>query len=260
MNKAWRIILLIVICGLTFVFIWFFDKHTRLENIEVTGGTHYTAEQIRELVVNDSLDSFTYLLYLRKQVFGSVDPIPFVEKIDIEVVDRNSVVIRVYDKSVIGCVKHMGKYLHFDREGIVVESSSERMDGVPEITGIDFDSVVLGEKLTVGDNTIFNRIMELGLLLKKHELSCEEINFDLRNNVKIYFDGNIASLGAGSIFDEQLGCLKKLVDASGGKKYDFDLKNYNPAVGEVTARLIEDTADNKMEEETETGNASETDN
>lgn len=241
MKKYVPILIIVLICGSVLGLLWFCDHKMKIENVEVIGGTKYTKAEIEDFVIKDDLDKISYLLYLRKQVFGNVGKIPFVEKIDIEVTDMNSVVLYVYDKAITGCVKHMGKYMHFDRDGIVVESSADRMPGVPEITGITFSKVVLNEALSVEDQTIFKKLMNLTLQFKKEEISCNRIDFDLRNNITIYFDGNQALLGAGEIHDEQIACLKKLIMASGEQKYIYDLQNYNPAKGEVTGKpIIED--------------------
>lgn len=240
MSKLKPVIIIVLICVLALIGCILVDRYTKLTYVEVTGGSYYPASEIQKIVLDGEDETYTWLVYLKKKLFGSIGPIPFVEKVDIEFVDKNSIRIQVYDKVIIGCVKHMGKYLHFDREGIVVESSSERMKDIPEITGVEFERVVLGEKLQVEDKTIFDRIMNLVLLLQKEEISCDEINFDLRNNAKIYFDGNEAFLGSGTVYDKQLSCLKQLIEAAGDKKYIYDLKNYDSSTGEVTARLKEE--------------------
>ncbi len=240
MKKYKPILIIILICSAVFVLLKCFDSYFRLDEdrITVINGSYYTDDQIKALVIKDKADLFTPILYLRRQVIGSIEPIPFVEKIDIEYVDRNSINIYVYDKAVAGCVKHMGSYLHFDREGIVVESSDKKMEGIPEVTGIEFTKVVLNERLEIEDVSLFDKLMNLTQLLIKAEIDCDEINFDLRNNITIYYDGNIALLGSGELHDEQLACLKKLNNASGDVKYKYDLRNYDPSVGEVTGKPI----------------------
>ena len=42
---------------------------------------------------------------------------------------------RVYEKSVAGYVEYMGRYMYFDQDGIVVESSETRTEGIPQVTG-----------------------------------------------------------------------------------------------------------------------------
>ena len=46
--------------------------------------------------------------------------------------------ITVYEKAVIGYIRYMGCNMYFDKDGIVVESSTETFEKVPEIIGLKF--------------------------------------------------------------------------------------------------------------------------
>ena len=126
------------------VFIYAFQ----LKNITVTGSSRYDREQILEWLVNSKEDGNTLIFYLKYKYFKDVR-IPFVEKISMKIQDRNSISIRVYDKIITGCIEFMGDYLYFDKDGIVVESTSERIDGIPLVKGLKFQKIVLNEKLEV---------------------------------------------------------------------------------------------------------------
>ncbi len=128
----------VLIFGLTF----------RLKNVSVIGTTRYTEEQISKQLIKNELDYNTLLLYLKYNYFEEVR-IPFVEKIDLELKDKNSVNIRVYEKMVTGCIQFMGEYLYFDKDGIIVESSPEQLKDIPLIKGLEFNKIILNEKLEV---------------------------------------------------------------------------------------------------------------
>ena len=61
----------------------------------------------------------------------------------------------------IGYVEYLGTNLYFDKDGIVVESSSEILEGVPKISGLKFSEVTLYEKLPVEDDHVFQVILNL---------------------------------------------------------------------------------------------------
>ena len=44
----------------------------------------------------------------------------------------------------------MSSYMYFDKDGIVVESSSSQLDGVPWVTGLDFWTDCTHRALPVG--------------------------------------------------------------------------------------------------------------
>ena len=150
MRKKGFIIRIVILCLIGLGVILYFEKF-KLLKLEIEPGSHYTSEEIESFLMKSGADKFTHFFYLKYAVFSSPDPIPFVEKMDFEIVDRNTIHVTVYDKVVTGCVEHMGRFMHFDREGIVVESEEEPDMGIPVITGVSFSKVVIGEKLEIED-------------------------------------------------------------------------------------------------------------
>ena len=238
MRSNIRIIIKIAILCLIVGGVIVYFESFKLVKLEVEGGTHYTPEEIEDYLISGKLDKFTHFFYLKNAVFSEPDPLPFVEKFEFEIIDRNTIKVTVYDKVVIGCVEHMGRYMHFDRDGIVVENSVEPDKGVPVITGVDFSRVVIGEKLGVKEDSIFKKISELTLLLNNEGIECERIHFDIRGKIKLYIGKSEALLGNGTVHDEQIKVLKKVLEASKGVNYRYDLENYNVETGEVVGKPI----------------------
>jgi cell division protein FtsQ len=121
--------------------------------MEVVGAQRYTPEQITAHVMQTKQDSNALYLYLKYHYFTNVR-MPFVEKIDVEMVDSHTVTIFVYEKMVAGCVEFMGEYLYFDKDGIIVESSSKRLEDIPVIKGLQFNKIVLNQKLELQKNAL----------------------------------------------------------------------------------------------------------
>ena len=237
MRKKGFIIRIVILCLIGLGVILYFEKF-KLLKLEIDPGSHYTSEEIESFLMKSGADKFTHFFYLKYAVFSSPDPIPFVEKMDFEIVDRNTIHVTVYDKLVTGCVEHMGRYMHFDREGIVVESEEEPDMGIPVITGVSFSKVVIGEKLEIEDEGLFKKIMELTLLLNQNGILCDRIHFDIRGNIKLYIGGSEVLLGGGNTFDYQISALKNVLKASNGVNYRYDMQNYNPDSGEVVAKPL----------------------
>ena len=66
---------------------------------------------------------FNTLYFYWRVKNNKIEEIPFIDTIEVNVISRNKVSIKVYEKDIIGYIKHLGYYLYFDKEGIVVESS-----------------------------------------------------------------------------------------------------------------------------------------
>ena len=101
---------------------WFLDAF-RVTAVIVEGNVHYSTTQIEELVMDS--DFSTNSIFLSMQYHNkSITDVPFVERIDVSVVDRNTVKITVYEKALAGYVQYLGSYMYFDKDGIIVESSN----------------------------------------------------------------------------------------------------------------------------------------
>ena len=99
----------------------------------VEGNVHYTDEEILDMVMtgrygNNSL--FLSMKYKNKSISG----VPFVEKMDVSVMDPHTIKIEVYEKALAGYVEYLENYMYFDKDGIVVESSNEQTKGIPLVT------------------------------------------------------------------------------------------------------------------------------
>jgi len=109
----------------------------QIRDVEVTGIEHYSKEEIAERVITDKYSTNSLYLFL-KYKYTDTEPIPFVDKIEVSLLGPGKVRLRVYEKSIVGYVTYMGANLYFDKDGIVVESSSQIKEGVPCISGLEF--------------------------------------------------------------------------------------------------------------------------
>ena len=87
-----RLIILLILASAVVVFITCF----KLENIEIRPGSHYTEEEIRQRLFTKTTDNYTVFFVFRITKLD-VPKLTFVEKVDVEMTDRNSVIIEVHD-------------------------------------------------------------------------------------------------------------------------------------------------------------------
>ena len=211
-----------------------------IKNVEIVGIKRYTEEQIKELVFQTKQDSNSLYFYLKYRFFEK-PKLPFVEKIDVSIVDNHSVTIYVYEKMVAGCVEFMGEYMYFDKDGIVVESSSTRLDDVPLIKGLQYNEIILNEKLKVQKNELFDIIINLTQLINKYELDIDTISFSSNNEVSIDSAGITILLGKKSTYDEPLSELKNILDKAEGMKITIDMRNYVKGKDDIIGKLKKST-------------------
>ncbi len=203
-------------------FIW---KNYRVENIQVEGNVHYSREEIVEMVLTDRL-SYNSLYLSLKYRNREIKNIPFIETMSVKVVSPDTITIMVYEKSVAGYVEYMGRYMYFDREGIVVESSETRTQGVPQVTGVKFDHVVLYEPLPVENDSIFQQILSITQMLSKYDISTDKIYFNESFEITLYFDRVRVRLGTGNL-EEKIMRLQLILPSLQGKSGVLKMESYS---------------------------------
>ncbi len=201
------------------------DNYT-IQNVYVTGNIHYTQEEIQEIVMDGPLGNNSLYLSLKYKKKG-IEDIPFVDVMDVSILAPDTIKITVYEKALAGYVEYMDSYMYFDKDGYVVESSQIKTEGVPQITGLQFSSCTLGQKLPVEREDIFASIMELTKLLGKYELSPDRIYFRNYTEITLYFGNVRVALGAGDNMEEKLMVLPTFLENLDGKKGVLRMENYN---------------------------------
>ena len=141
----------------------------RVREVTVTGNEYYTKEQIADFVIGDGLKRNTLYLYVRYNYMEHPE-IPFIDAFEVKVDSPSSLTIRVYEKNIVGYVHYLGKNVYFDKDGIVVESSDQEIEGVPLIKGLTFDRLTMHQALNVKDASIFGTILNITQLLDKYGL------------------------------------------------------------------------------------------
>lgn len=222
-----------LILGILLALVLFFLTYFRVRYVTVEGSTHYTDEEVEQLAMGGFLGSNSMVLSWRYKNH-TVQDVPFVESMDVNVVSHDSIRITVYEKSLAGYVTYLGRYLYFDRNGMVVESSSEKIDDVPEVTGLSFDHIVLHESLPVSDDTIFSRLLVTTQLLGKYGLSADRIYVGNGGKLSVYFGGVCANLGEDQYMDEKISNLSRILPSLEGKSGTLEMAEFTPDTGMVT--------------------------
>lgn len=215
-----RLMKFIVFIGIPIgIFIYTFQ----LKNITVTGSMHYSDVEIIQRLLNTKVDNNTLIFYLKNKYFEEIK-IPFVEKMSFEWVDINSISIKVYDKKITGCIEFMGDYLYFDKDGIIVESTSKRIEGIPLVNGLKYQKIVLSEKLEVQKEELFDVILNLTQQIEKYELDVDIISFNNEYEVSLDLGDIKALIGRRSTYDEILSKLKNIIIEAKGRKLTIDMR------------------------------------
>ena len=220
--KIIGVVILALFLSIAGVF-WFL----RITDVTVEGGEIYSDQEIISSSMSDRYDYHT-LYFLAKSKLGRVSCLPFVQEIDVEWKSPSAIVLHVYDKTISGCVKYMGHYIYFDKDGVVLQSLAEPMDGVPVVTGIKFGKFTLNEAFEVKDDSLFETIMNLSRLIKHYKVQVDQIKFDGKN-VTLYSGKVEVYLGQKEFYDDDMAALASVLKKTNKKGLSgtINMENFN---------------------------------
>ena len=206
-----------------FCYFWF-----HIDNVKVSGTEIYSSQDIEKSVFSRKFSDNQLVFRVYQKIFG-INKLPLVEEIEVKYKSHDTVELVVYDKTLSGCIKYMGQFVYFDKDGIVMQSMSEHREGVPIVTGIKFGDFTVGEKFKVDDDSLFDAIMNVSQLVNHYGISVKRIH--INNREITLYSGNIqVFLGKRLKYDEQLAALSSVLETTTSEKLSgtIDKSKYEP--------------------------------
>ena len=220
-----------------------------VENVVVEGNELYSSTQIENMVLNDEY-SWNSLYVDLKYRFVDIGEVPFVDTMEVSLDNPHTVHIKVYEKGMLGYlyINSIGQNAYFDKDGFVVETSTEVIDGVPKITGISCEEVVLYEKLQLENSDILRDLLNLTQTLKKYNLLPDEIQYDSNMEPVLYYGTIQVKIGSEDNLSQKVVRLSIILPQLDGLSGTLHLETGTPE----TTDIIWDRAEEQSETEEET--------
>lgn len=220
-----------------------------VENVVVEGNELYSSTQIENMVLNDEY-SWNSLYVDLKYRFMDIGEVPFVDTMEVSLDNPHTVHIKVYEKGMLGYlyINSIGQNAYFDKDGFVVETSTEVIDGVPKITGISCEEVVLYEKLQLENSDILRDLLNLTQTLKKYNLLPDEIQYDSNMEPVLYYGTIQVKIGSEDNLSQKVVRLSIILPQLDGLSGTLHLETWTPE----TTDIIWDRAEEQSETEEET--------
>lgn len=208
----------------------------QVKHIEVEGNKLYEAEVIEKAVQNDKY-SWNSLYVFLKYKFVSTEEIPFVDTMEIGLKDPQTLHIKVYEKGTMGYlyIPSIDENAYFDKDGIVVETSSRVIDDTPQIVGIECDKVVLYEKLPVDDQRL-REILTLTQALKRNSLIPDAVIYGGEDEPELTYEKIKVQVGSLDLLTQKVERLAKIKPELSGMEGTLHLENWS----EETTNIVFD--------------------
>ena len=200
-----------------------------VENVVVEGNELYDSSQIENMILDDEYSWNSLYVYLKYR-FKDIGEVPFVDTMEVSLDNPHTVHVKVYEKGMLGYlyISSIGQNAYFDKDGFVVETSKETIPGVPKITGISCDEVVLYEKLPLENDSVLRKLLNLTQTLKKYDLLPNEIQYDSNMEPVLYYDGIEVLLGSDENLSQKVVRMSYILPQLDGLYGTLHLETWTP--------------------------------
>lgn len=213
---------------------FYIRENYTIHTVYVDGNVHYTEEEIKEIVMDGPLGDNSLYLSMKYKNRG-IEGVPFVDVMDVSILTPDTIRITVYEKAIIGYIQYLDTYMYFDKDGYAVECSSVRTVGVPQVTGLVFDHMVVGEPLPVENPEVFESILNVTKLLNKYQLISDKIYFHVSGEITLYFGSVKVALGNEPAYlEDKLMLLPEFLPNLTGKSGTLQMEKYDEDTGKYT--------------------------
>ena len=192
-KKSKKIMAGVIGTGILVAVIIFFSYY-KVDSVEIRGTSHYTDEEVKNMVLRGPMASNSVLAPLIYSTTNT-DDIAYVDAFKVTQLNRNTICISVKEKKAVGCIRYLDSYIYFDRNGIFVEGSQNRDETVPYFDGIQVNSIVMDEKLDIRGDTVLNTAVALSTIFQKNDMIPDHIQFDSSYSISLIYGDVTVQLG-----------------------------------------------------------------
>ena len=215
-KKSKKIMVGVIGTGILVAVIIFFSYY-KVDSVEIRGTSHYTDEEVKNMVLRGPMASNSVLAPLIYSTTNT-DDIAYVDAFKVTQLNRNTICISVKEKKAVGCIRYLDSYIYFDRNGIFVEGSQNRDETVPYFDGIQVNSIVMDEKLDIRGDTVLNTAVALSTIFQKNDMIPDHIQFDSSYSISLIYGDVTVQLGKDVDLEEKMNRVIAILPQIQGKK------------------------------------------
>ena len=206
-----------------------------VKKVKVTGNEHYPDETMEDWLLDDEYCWNSLYVYF-KYKFVEPQEMPFVDSMEVFLESPQALRIEVYEKALLGRVyiDALGQNAYFDKDGFVVELSSEVIEGVPVVSGLDVEQIVVYEKLPIKGKNILKNLLSLTQMLKKYEQVPDNIKYGEEGSYTLQYGEIKVLIGSAQNLNEKIVRLSHVLPKLEGQKGTLHLESWTENTTDIT--------------------------
>lgn len=231
-RRIFIILGIVAVLFIAFALLFF----TRVKNVEVEGNEFFTDEQIEATIFDEDFNRKP-LIILWNEIFNKHKIIPFVDSYKVKLTGLTSAKVVLDIKSMVGRLSYGTSNIYVNRDGLVVESTTDIYPDIPLVMGLGVDETVPGMSLPIESEKL-DSMLEIKHFLSDNTISyagvegkafdvVDRVNFDDGGNIEIYVGEICVRLGSSYHLAEKLREMVDILPSLEGKSGTLHLEDYS---------------------------------
>ena len=139
----------------------------------------------------------------------------------------------------VGLLKN-GGFITVDKDGYITDTSAEQLPDVPLIKGLEFDRIVLYEKLNIQKDELYDTILNITKLVREYEIPADTITFNGKGEVELAVGSSNVALGRRTAYDLPIQKLADILPSVSDRNLYIDVSGYTGGTEDIIAKPKEE--------------------
>ncbi len=170
----------------------------------------FTESEVRAYMNAKKIDN-TLIFWLKNKI-GKSERMDMFEEYSVKMNSPFKVTITAYEKKLKGYIENNKIYYYFDDTGRILKSSTEKIDNVPKVTGLEYDKLVLYEKIYVKNKDALNILLKVSSAIEEYNYKVKKIKISDKLETTLYIKKVQVQMGKESNLDKKLKKLNDIYD------------------------------------------------
>lgn len=137
-----------------------------------------SAKELESLLFPNDLSKSAMILFVR-DILNLKTRLPFVENYSLVWNNYDDVTIKIKNRRLLGYVEYMNTNMYFGKDGVVTESTTKVLEGIPKVNGLKLGLVSLDKKIQTSQPYAFERVLEVVNDLALYEINVDSLDYKL---------------------------------------------------------------------------------
>ncbi len=215
--------------------VYFLTTQFQLKKIEVAGNETYTEQEVQQAVLEKKYVKNTLQFFLmelkKKSTF-----LPFIEKAEVKIKNKNTISIYVTEKKRIGKIVKNGDNWYYDRRGILLEQTKKEYPGIVSVEGLTYKTMQLGERIPVTQEGCYEALMTISHSIAKYGTPIQKIVMKSTEDIQLISERFTINLGTSDYLEQKMEELYPVIKAAtqNDLRGTIDMSNFTEEQKRIT--------------------------